>query len=138
MGDVALQRDPAVLDLDLDGVRRDHRIPREHVEDARAALLQFRVGVAHDFGQRFEHAPGRDMADTREVFLQHMLLGADLLVLVQVLQHAAGADAEMRARRRHALRAGLKNLLSDPRWLRPVNVGLAVLLLASLVPMLRH
>ena len=34
--------------------------------------------------------------------------------------------------------AGIKNLLSDPRWLRPVNIGLAVLLLASLVPMLRH
>jgi threonine/homoserine/homoserine lactone efflux protein len=34
--------------------------------------------------------------------------------------------------------AGIKSLLSDPRWFRPVNIGLAILLLGSLVPMLRH
>ena len=33
---------------------------------------------------------------------------------------------------------GIKALLSDPRWFRPINIGLAILLLGSLVPMLRH
>nr|WP_281432915.1 LysE family translocator [Aestuariivirga litoralis] len=34
--------------------------------------------------------------------------------------------------------AGLKALLTDPRWFRPINISLALLLLVSLVPMLRH
>jgi hypothetical protein len=39
------------------------------------------------------------VADALQVVHQHALLGDDLLVLVQVLQHAAGAGAEMRALR---------------------------------------
>jgi threonine/homoserine/homoserine lactone efflux protein len=34
--------------------------------------------------------------------------------------------------------AGIKALLNDPRWFRPINIAMAALLLASLVPMLRH
>ena len=34
--------------------------------------------------------------------------------------------------------AGIKALLNDPRWFRLINIGMAVLLLASLAPMLRH
>ena len=37
-----------------------------------------------------------------------------------------------------AFGAAIKALLSDPRWFRPINIALAVLLLGSLVPMLRH
>jgi threonine/homoserine/homoserine lactone efflux protein len=34
--------------------------------------------------------------------------------------------------------AGIKALLNDPRWFRLINIAMAVLLLASLAPMLRH
>ncbi|MDE2385433.1 MAG: LysE family translocator [Alphaproteobacteria bacterium] len=34
--------------------------------------------------------------------------------------------------------AVIKALLNDPRWFRPINIGLAVMLLLSLLPMLRH
>ena len=34
--------------------------------------------------------------------------------------------------------ASLKNWLTNPRWFRVINVSLAALLLASLVPMLGH
>jgi len=37
-----------------------------------------------------------------------------------------------------AFGAALKAVLTDPRWFRPINYGLAALLLVSLVPMLRH
>ena len=33
---------------------------------------------------------------------------------------------------------GLRRLLTNPRWFRIVNIGLALALVASLVPMLRH
>ena len=34
--------------------------------------------------------------------------------------------------------AALKHWLTHPRWFRPINIGLAILLLGSLVPMLWH
>ncbi|MNI54161.1 hypothetical protein D3C73_1090470 [compost metagenome] len=49
------------------------------------------------------------MADALQVVHQHALLGDDLLVFIQVLQHAAGAGAEMRALGGHPLRRGLKH-----------------------------
>jgi threonine/homoserine/homoserine lactone efflux protein len=37
-----------------------------------------------------------------------------------------------------AFGAALKSVMTDPRYFRLINVGLAVLLVASLIPMLRH
>jgi threonine/homoserine/homoserine lactone efflux protein len=37
-----------------------------------------------------------------------------------------------------AFGAALKSVMTDPRYFRMINVGLAVLLVASLIPMLRH
>ncbi len=64
-----------------------------HREPALAAVAPGGVG------QRRQHALGRDVADALQVLQQHALLGDDLLVLGQVLQHAAAAGAEMRAAR---------------------------------------
>ena len=50
------------------------------------------------------------MADALQVFHQHPLLGVDLLVLVQVLEHAAAAGTEMRAARRDPIRRGLQHV----------------------------
>ncbi|KAG1254481.1 hypothetical protein G6F65_017022 [Rhizopus arrhizus] len=50
------------------------------------------------------------MADALEVVHQHALLGDDLLVFVQMLQHAAGAGAEVRAFGGDTLRRGLQHL----------------------------
>ncbi|MNM45538.1 hypothetical protein D3C81_564640 [compost metagenome] len=55
-------------------------------------------------GQRRQHRAGLHMADALQVVHQHALLGDDLLRLFQVLQHAAGTHAEMRATRFHAMR----------------------------------
>ncbi len=49
------------------------------------------------------------MADPLQVVHQHALLGDNLLVLVQVLQHATGAGTEMRALGGHPLRRGLQH-----------------------------
>jgi hypothetical protein len=50
------------------------------------------------------------VTDALEVVHQHALLGHDLLRLLQMLQHAAGAHSEVRAARLHALRRGLQHL----------------------------
>jgi hypothetical protein len=48
------------------------------------------------------------LADVRELFRQNPLLGLDLDFRTQVLQVTTAAGAEMRAWRRHAVRAGLQ------------------------------
>ena len=59
--------------------------------------------------QRLQHATRLRHGRARQVFQQHVLLGGDLLVLVEVLQHAAGADAEVRAARLHPVRRSLEH-----------------------------
>ena len=49
------------------------------------------------------------MTEPRQVLQQHVLLGRDLLVLVEVLQHATGADAEVRATRHDPVRRRLEH-----------------------------
>ena len=72
-----------------------------------AALAAVAPAVAD---QRRQHRAGLDVADPGQVVHQHPLLGHDLLRLLQMLQHAAGADAEMRAARGHPLRRRLQHL----------------------------
>ena len=60
--------------------------------------------------QRRQHLARRHVADALQVLHQHALLGVDLLVLGQVLQHAAAAHPEMRATGRDAIRRGFQHL----------------------------
>ena len=72
-----------------------------HPPHRQAALAPIAPGLPT---QRRQHRGRRHVADALQVVQQHLLLGFDLPVFGQMLQHAAGADAEMRAARRHAVR----------------------------------
>src|SRR5690606_17873314 len=66
--------------------------------------------VPGGIGERRQHPLGLDVADAAQVVQQRALLGLDLLLLAQVLQHAAGAVAEVRAARLDPVRRGLQHL----------------------------
>ncbi|MEN9310696.1 MAG: hypothetical protein RLY77_821, partial [Pseudomonadota bacterium] len=53
--------------------------------------------------QRRQHTARCHMADALQILQQHALLGFNLLVFGQMLQHAAGAHPKMRAPRLHAI-----------------------------------
>ena len=71
------------------------------------ALAPVAPVVAH---QRRQHRTRADVADAGQIIHQHLLLGDDLLAFFQMLQHAAGTDAEVRAARLHSLRRGREYL----------------------------
>ena len=58
---------------------------------------------------RRQQLAGAHAADVPERVLEHALLGGDLRRRFQMLQAAAAADAEMRAKRRHTRRTGAQN-----------------------------
>src|SRR5690606_24815359 len=66
--------------------------------------------VPGGIGERRQHPLGLDVADAAQVVQQRALLGLDLLLLAQVLQHAAGAVAKVRAARLDPVRRGLQHL----------------------------
>ena len=73
----------------------------------KAALAPVAPGGIH---QRFKHLAGGHVADALQVVHQHAVFGGDLPRFGQVLEHAAGAGAEMRAARLNAVGRGNQHL----------------------------
>ncbi len=74
--------------------------------------------------QWLQHGLRLDVAQPGQVLQQHVLLGGDLLVLVEMLQHASGADAEVRAARRNPVRRRLEHLKGLAFVEMPIATGL--------------